>query len=134
MAAALLGAKTVHPALIVSETPSGVVADPAKDGAPKPKAAASPQAAATARRRPYAGIGPILPSLIRRFGAACRLSGGPLQANRRPTGFATPGCGKWPAASLWIDRAVGPGADQLGGIGRPLHRGPCLVEEGAGAP
>jgi len=88
-----LGAKTVHPALIVSETPSGAVAEPAKDGATKPKAAASPQAAAAARRRPYAGIAPILPSLIRRFGAGGRLSGGPLQANGRPTGFATPGCG-----------------------------------------
>jgi hypothetical protein len=63
------GASTVHPAVIVNETPSGAVAEPAKEGCgiATARAAASPQATANTPRRPNAGIGPILPSFVRRW-------------------------------------------------------------------
>src|SRR5947207_3383269 len=65
--AALDGASTVHPAVIVSETPSGAVAEPASTGCgiARPTTAASPQAAANIPSRPNAGIGPIPPLLVR---------------------------------------------------------------------
>jgi hypothetical protein len=68
IAAPFDGAATVHPAVIVNETPSGAVAEPARHGCGIPMArTASPQLTANALRRRDLGIDPILPSFVRLY-------------------------------------------------------------------